>query len=108
LSIDFDLVYQPGCDQQRPALEEEAVMAYHQLGPDQHATYEIQALGYLDSTWSDWFADLAIQVRQDDNWGPVTTLVGQVADQAALYGLLQGLYTLRLPLLLVRRLPSET
>jgi len=32
-----------------------------------------------------------------------TTLTGTVADQAALLGLLQKLYTLGLPLLLVRR-----
>ena len=82
-------------------------MAYHQLSPDQHATYEIQVLGYLDTTWSDWFAGMSIEVRQDTDWGPVTTLVGRVADQAALYGLLQGLYTLRMPLLLVQRLLSE-
>ena len=33
----------------------------------------------------------------------ITTLTGAVADQAALLGLLQQLYTLGLPLLLVKR-----
>ena len=65
--------------------------------------YEIEVQGRIGERWADWFDDLAVDAR-DGAEGPVTTLTGSVADQAALLGLLQRLYTLGLPLLLVRRL----
>ena len=47
-------------------------------------------------------------VKYDEDDAPaITTLTGAVADQAALLGLLQQLYTLGLPLLLVRRKECE-
>jgi hypothetical protein len=72
------------------------------LGQDQPAAYRIQVQGQLSPRWADWFEGLL--VAHDDP--AVTTLTGVVADQAALLGLLQRLYTLGLPLLLVKRLPE--
>ena len=46
---------------------------------------------------------MTISVSDEDDAPATTTLTGTVADQAALLGLLQQLYTLGLPLLLVRR-----
>jgi len=40
-------------------------------------------------------------------WPPVTTLTGVVADQAALQGLLQRLYSMGLPLLSINRVDIE-
>lgn len=42
-------------------------------------------------------------VNQGEGRDATTTLTGPVADQAALLGILQKLYTLGLPLLLVQR-----
>ena len=69
----------------------------------QRATYEIQVQGRLDASWSDWFDDVTITVETADDAPAITRLTGLVADQAALHGLLQKLYTLGLPLLLVER-----
>ncbi|HNS51571.1 MAG TPA: hypothetical protein PKO09_10365 [Anaerolineae bacterium] len=65
-------------------------------------TYEIQVQGRIGERWAHWFDDMSLDAR-DEAEGSVTTLRGSVADQAALLGLLQWLYTLGLPLLLVRR-----
>ena len=78
---------------------------------DQPATYQIQVQGWISERWADWFDDMTITVNEndeDDAGQPggglaITTLTGAVADQAALLGLLQQLYTLGLPLLLVKR-----
>jgi hypothetical protein len=72
------------------------------LGQDQPAAYRIQVQGRLSQRWADWFEGLA--VTHPDPM--VTTLTGVVTDQAALLGILQRLYTLGLPLLLVERRPE--
>jgi hypothetical protein len=63
--------------------------------------YEIRVQGRIGDRWAHWFDD--VQVTAQGEVDNATTLVGPVADQAALLGLLQKLYTLGLPLLLVRR-----
>jgi len=74
----------------------------------QPATYLIQVQGWISERWVDWFDDMTITVRDDEDGAPaVTTLTGTVADQAALLGLLQKLYNLGFPLLLVRRKEYE-
>ena len=45
--------------------------------------YEIQVKGYLDARWNELFDGMTIDWK--DN---VTTISGEVADQAALHGLL--------------------
>jgi hypothetical protein len=64
-------------------------------------TYEIQVQGRIGERWAQWFEDLTVR-SQGDEGNATTTLTGNVADQAALLGILQKLYTLGLPLLLVR------
>ncbi len=69
-------------------------------------TYEIQVEGHIGERWLQWFEDMAVRTQPDkpgDGQRPTTTLTGTVTDQAALLGLLQKLYTLGLPLLLVQR-----
>ena len=65
-------------------------------------TYEIQIQGRIGERWADWFDDMRVSA-QGEALSAITTLTGAVADQAALLGLLQKLYTLGLPLLLVQR-----
>jgi hypothetical protein len=66
---------------------------------DQPATYRIRVQGRLDPQWSDWFDGFTVQAEPDGQ----TTLVGRVADQPALHGILAKISNLTLPLLLVER-----
>jgi hypothetical protein len=66
--------------------------------------YEIQVEGRIGLRWSHWFGDMRIAVRDQPGQPATTQLLGRVTDQAALLGLLQNLYSVGLPLLLVRRI----
>jgi hypothetical protein len=66
------------------------------------AHYRIKLKGHLDNAWSDWFEEMAISSE-----GGVTILTGQVADQAALHGLLTRIRDLNLNLLSVERMESD-
>ncbi len=59
--------------------------------------YRIRVRGHLDQSWSGWFDNLTITHDADGG----TTLVGPVADQAALYGLINKARDLGLTLLAV-------
>ena len=60
-------------------------------------TYEIRVQGHLDSRWSTWFDGMTLVLSDDGT----TVIHGQVADQAALHGLIQKVRDLGLPLLSV-------
>ena len=66
---------------------------------DKPSTYQILINGNLDPHWSDWFDGFTIKPLSKNR----TVLIGPVADQAALHGLLNKLRDLGLPLLLVER-----
>jgi hypothetical protein len=68
------------------------------------AIYEIKVKGNLEPKWSDWFDGFTVTRQPNDE----TVLTGQVADQPALHGLLAKIRDLGLPLLVVRRLESDT
>jgi hypothetical protein len=61
--------------------------------------YEIRVAGKLDLRWSDWFDGFSITPVGEGE----TLLIGTVADQAALHGLLHKIRDLGLPLLSVQR-----
>ena len=65
---------------------------------DQVGLYEIQVLGMLDESWSDWFGGMMISVDSS-----FTTLSGAIPDQAALRGILDRIWDLNLTLISVRR-----
>ena len=65
------------------------------------ATYCIQVQGILDENWSDRLGGMAIATVSTPEESPVTMLSGYILDQAALLGVLNTLYNLRLPLLSV-------
>ena len=62
--------------------------------------YEIHLRGRLDQRWATWFDGMTVDALDDGT----TVLRGQVADQAALHGLLSRLRDLGLPLLSVVQL----
>jgi hypothetical protein len=65
--------------------------------------YEIRVKGNLDLRWSDWFDGFSITPVGDGE----TLLIGSVADQAALHGVLHKIRDLGLPLLSVQRLGRD-
>ena len=75
-----------------------------ELKLDTPATYRIRVKGHLDRSWSDCLSGLAISRSGEGAEPVVTTLYGQVLDQAALSGVLNALYGLHLPLLSVEYL----
>ena len=76
-------------------------MKLHNLNLDDPARYRIHALGLFSPRWLDMLSgDWAIADQPAAQPG-ATILVGQVADQAALMGVLNHLYDLGLSLLLV-------
>jgi hypothetical protein len=68
----------------------------------QVSDYEIRIAGKLDPSWSDWFDGLKITYQNDE-----TLLVGVIADQAALLGILTKIGRLNLTLLSVNILENR-
>ena len=64
------------------------------LPQDQPAVYRIQVDGQIDERIWDWFEDMTISTENSADGKSVSSLVGPVADQAALHGLLSRIYTL--------------
>jgi hypothetical protein len=74
----------------------------------QPAIYQIRIVGHLDSEKVVWFDNLTIVNDYNDEDTPITTITGEVADQAALHGLLNRICNLGLPLLSVLWLGSNS
>jgi hypothetical protein len=72
-----------------------------ELTIDSPSTYCIRVVGYLDKKWSDRLGGLKINPISQEGKKAVTTLSGQLIDQAALFGVHNALYDLHLPLLSV-------
>jgi len=70
---------------------------------DTPARYQIRVRGVLDPHWSVWFDGMTITYHADGD----TLLVGPLADQAALYGVLHRIRDLGLMLLALARLPDQ-
>jgi hypothetical protein len=66
------------------------------------AYYQIKVKGCLGCQWSDWFEGITIASERG-----MTTITGEVADQAALHGLLIRVRDLGLPLISVERVEPE-
>ena len=65
------------------------------------AMYRISILGTLDKQWSDYCGGMTIEHESDQKRGAITILTGRVADQAALFGVLNSLYDIGCPILSV-------
>lgn len=63
--------------------------------------YQINVQGRIDPTWSDRLEGMTIDQATIGAETPVTTLEGELCDQAALLGILNTLYELHLPILSV-------
>jgi hypothetical protein len=65
--------------------------------------YQVQVRGHLDQQWHDWFGGFSMST---DDRGP-TTVIGPIADQAALHGLLRRIEELGVPLVSITDLDKE-
>jgi hypothetical protein len=74
---------------------------------DLPASYQIRVQGRIDPDWGDRLAGMAICRVTGQGQPPVTTLEGELTDQAALLGVLTMLYELHLPLLQVELLSGQ-
>jgi hypothetical protein len=70
---------------------------------DQTATYQLKVQGRLDERWAHWFDGMSIAFEPAEDGSTLTVLTGSVADQAALYGLINRMRDLGLPLISVGR-----
>lgn len=66
--------------------------------------YRIRVKGHLDQRWAEWFEPLTIANVENGE----AVLVGDLVDQAALYGVLARVRDLGLPLVEVRQTAVET
>lgn len=63
-------------------------------------TYQIRLKGHLDPIYEEWLGGFTIALQPDGE----TVLMGQVADQTALYGALTRIRDLGIPLLSVSQI----
>ena len=74
------------------------------LSGDRGAVYEIRVTGALDSSWDQWFEGMNLLHVENGEVGQVYTLiVGPLADQPALHGLLAKIRDLNLTLISVQK-----
>jgi hypothetical protein len=69
---------------------------------DGQARYQILVKGWIPSNWSDRMDGMSIRQEAADDGVRVTTLEGELADQAALTGIINTLYELHLPIISVK------
>lgn len=65
------------------------------------AVYRIELQGAVEQHWAEDLGGMEIQCTSREGEPPVTTLTGELADQAALAGLLNLVYNLGFPLISV-------
>jgi len=68
------------------------------------AAYQIRVQGRIDATWYDRLEGMTIHIDKVEGGLTVTTLEGELSDQAALAGVLNTLYELHLTVISVQRL----
>ena len=71
---------------------------------DHPATYQIRVQGCIDPNLSDLLGGMEISQGKGNEDPLITILEGELSDQAALAGMLNTLYELKMPVILVRRL----
>jgi hypothetical protein len=74
---------------------------------DRPATYRVRIRGRLDAAWARDVTGMSVTEEQGPGSGPQTVLVGRLLDQAALFGVLNSLYELHLPVLSVDCLNTD-
>lgn len=76
--------------------------------PDEGSVYRIRIEGRLGAHWSERLSGMRIVVHETEGRNVTTELTGRLADQAALNGVIDQLYTLGATLVAVERLEADT
>lgn len=82
-------------------------MASPNLSPAHPAHYRICAQGMFEARWLAMLSGVWVITGHETACRRVTTFVGCVADQAALLGVLEALYSLGYPILSVEHLADN-
>lgn len=69
----------------------------------QQSVYQFRIKGHLGQQWRNWFDGLTVTLEEDGN----TLLMGTVADQSALHGILKKIRDMGMPLLSVNFTDSD-
>ena len=85
----------------------EAIVSPSSSGFDRPGTYRIDVLGHVPSKWRDRLEGMTITECLPEAEPPVTTLQGELVDQAALAGVLNTLFALHLSVVSVQRVSAE-
>jgi hypothetical protein len=75
-------------------------------GFDRQALYRIDVQGRIPARWCERLEGMTVTVYTPEAGPLVTTLLGELSDQAALAGVLRTLYELHLPVVSVQRLSA--
>ncbi len=73
---------------------------------DAPGRYQILVRGVLDASWSDRLGGMTILAAPLADSTPATLLIGELADQSALVGVLNALHDLGLTLMSVEYVPN--
>jgi hypothetical protein len=71
------------------------------------AVYQIRIQGILDKNWSDYCGGMTIEHEGDPKHYALTILIGKLADQSAMIGVLNWLHDIGYPILSVDYLQAE-
>jgi hypothetical protein len=63
--------------------------------------YQIKVKGALDQSWSNWLGDIQLLTHLAEDGSQTTTLIANLADQPALFGVLDRIRDLNLVLISV-------
>ncbi len=69
--------------------------------------YQIKVKGKLDPSWSDWLGNASVTSGFDENGRMVTTITVELADQPALFGILDRIRDMNLLPVAVERMDRE-
>jgi hypothetical protein len=69
--------------------------------------YQIQVKGIVDASWFDYYDNMVLELDDEGEQRPLSTLTGSVPDQAALISILTLLYNMRYPLINVECLIQD-
>jgi hypothetical protein len=79
---------------------------YKKLNMYETSVFAIRIQGELDEDWSDYFNAQSMTVEADEDGSPVTILISEPVDQAALIGIINRLNDTALPLVSIECLPT--
>jgi hypothetical protein len=65
--------------------------------------YQIKIKGEFDKSWSDWLGSVKLSSERGEDGSAITTLTVDATDQSALFGILDRIRDLNIPLISVAK-----